>query len=182
MLLTARSQLIIELLPVLCAGIRPVRLRPCYADDALQQSLVALVPHMERLAQMPKRERSAYAFVVASRMAMAERRRLGIELARGSEDEVRAWEREVARRSATPEEVLRVAEGAEEVARAFGALSTRDRSVVLAINDDGLSEREAALKLGMTHGEVAYRLRRARGGLARVWLETSSWVRRKRPT
>jgi len=52
--LTARSQILNQLLPTLRAGIRAARLQPAQADDALQQSLVALIPHLERLAAMPE--------------------------------------------------------------------------------------------------------------------------------
>ncbi|WXA89684.1 sigma-70 region 4 domain-containing protein [Pendulispora rubella] len=59
-------------------------------------------------------------------------------------------------------------------------MSTTDRKVVLALNDDGLSERDAARELSMTRGQVDYRIRRARELLARAWLGTTSWVGRKR--
>ncbi|WP_394845121.1 sigma-70 family RNA polymerase sigma factor [Pendulispora brunnea] len=177
---TLRSQLLSELLPVVRAGIRPSRLRACYAEEALQQTLIALIPHVARLEAMGKRERDAYVFMAASRKAMAVRKRVGLERARGSEDEVSTWEREVAGRSVTPEDMLRAAEGAEHAARAFEELPSQDKRVVAAVNEDGLSERDAAGELGMSRGSVAYRLRRARDMLSRAWLGTTSWAGRPR--
>ncbi|HWL86055.1 MAG TPA: sigma factor-like helix-turn-helix DNA-binding protein [Polyangiaceae bacterium] len=178
--LTARSQLVTQLLPVIRAGISPVCLRAAYADEALQETLIALVPQIDLLAGLPEHRRRAYAFTVASRTAMAVRRRVGLENARASSAEVYAWECSVIRRSVTPEEILRATQGADAAEGILREMSTRDRNVVLAINEDGLPEREVARKLGMTHGEVAYRLRRARAALARAWVETTSWMTRKR--
>ncbi|WP_394825889.1 sigma-70 family RNA polymerase sigma factor [Pendulispora albinea] len=173
-LLTSRSRLIMGLLPALRAGIRRWHLRTRDAEEALQQSLLALVPHMDLLAGMPERKRAAYAFSTASHTAMALRKQAGLERARSSGDEVYAWEREVARRCITPEEVVRAAEGAAQASRAFEALAPQDKNILTAINDEGLSERDAARELGMSRGNVSYRLRRARDVLARAWFGTTS--------
>jgi len=178
--LTARSQFLTQLFPALRAGIRRAHLQACHADDALQQSLDALLPHVEQLAAMSEQRRSAYVFLVASRTAMALRKRIGLERASGTDEEVDAWDREVSQRGVTPEQLLRAEEGATRAARVFGGLGTIDQELVLAINDDGLSEREAARKLGMSRGSVAYRLRLARDALARAWLGTTSWGGRTR--
>jgi len=113
-------------------------------------------------------------------LTVAVRKQIGLERARGAGGEVREWECEVARRSVTPEEILRAVECAEQAERAFHALDTQDRRVVAAIRDDELSERDAARELGMSRGNVAYRLRRARDILQRGWLGTTSWAGRKR--
>ncbi|WP_394825926.1 sigma-70 family RNA polymerase sigma factor [Pendulispora albinea] len=178
--LTARSQLLNQLLPALRAGVRAARLQRAHADDALQQSLVALIPHLERLSTMPERESAAYAYVVGSRTAMALRKRLGIEGARGTDEEVAAWDREIARRSVTPEHVMQAGEGIEQAKRVFSEFATQDQRLMEAVGDQGLSEREAARELGISRGNVAYRLRRARAALARAWFGTTSWVRGRR--
>lgn len=54
--LTVRSKLLLELNPVIRAGVRAAHLRPHDADDAVQQTLLALVPHIERLTAMPEKE------------------------------------------------------------------------------------------------------------------------------
>ncbi|WP_394825905.1 sigma-70 family RNA polymerase sigma factor [Pendulispora albinea] len=179
--LTARSHIVHQLLPSLRAGVRAARLQATHADDALQQSLVALIPHLERLSAMPERESTAYAYVVASRTAMALRKRIGLQNARGTDEEVQAWDRAIARRSVTPEQVMQAAEGAEKAKQVFGEFTTQDRRIMEAVGEGDFSEREAAQAFGISRGNVAYRLRRAREALARAWFGTTSWMKGKRP-
>ena len=176
--LTARSERITQLLPAVRSAIRTARLRPEYADDAFQQTLVALVPHLDRLAAMPDAERNAYAFVVASRTALALRKRVGLERARGSDEEVEAWSRRLVSADPSPEQALRVAEAAQRAVAAVAAMPLEDRHVVGAVVEAGLSERDAAAELGVSRGSVAFRLRRARQLLARAWLGTTSAQRK----
>jgi len=177
---TFRSQLLAHLLPVLAAAIRATRMRPVNAEEAMQESLIALIPHLDRLATMPERDRSKYVWRVGIRTAMAVRQRIGLEQARGTGAEVVAWELEVVRRSTSPEEILRAYEGAEKAAQAFHELDTLDRQVVSAVRDEGLSEREAARKLGVSLGSVGYHLRYATRVLARALLETTSEGKRRK--
>ena len=178
MSLTARSHIIQKVLPAVQAGVRSARLRPAYADEALQQSLVALVPHVQRLSAMPDNERLAYAFVVGSRTAMAVRKRVGLELARAGDD-VEAWGRAVPDQGPDPETHVRLAESAQRAARVRAELPTQDQRIVHAVVGEGLSEREAAAALGMSRGNVAYRLRRAREALAKAWAGTTTWARKR---
>jgi hypothetical protein len=92
--LTSHSQQLIQLLPALRAGVRSAHLRTTYANDALEESVSAIAPHLERLFSLTERERSAYAFVVGSRTAMALRKRVGLEVASGTDAEVDAWHRQ----------------------------------------------------------------------------------------
>ncbi|WP_394825904.1 RNA polymerase sigma factor [Pendulispora albinea] len=173
--LTARSRFFNELLPFIRAGVRRARLQPCYADDAIQQTLGALAPHVEELMAMEESKRMGYVFLTAARKAMALRRRVGLEQARASDTEVEEWDCEVSFQGQTPERLLSAAQGAKRAERVLDTLGAHDRDLVLAVGDDGLSEREAARKLGMSRGSVAYRLRLARDALARAWLGTTSW-------
>jgi DNA-directed RNA polymerase specialized sigma24 family protein len=179
--ITIRSRQLAQLLPALRAGVRSAHLRSRYADDALQQSLVALFPHLGRLFHLTDHERSAYAFVVGARTAMALRRRLGRDVASGTDAEVEAWHRPSVRDAElTPEGRVQLLQRLERMADAAGALATRDRALLRAVADDGLSERDAAAAAGVSRGSVAYRLRRARDALGRAWHGTTSWLRRAR--
>ena len=180
--LTVRSKLVTEFLPVVRAGVRAAHLRSHYADDAVQQALLALVPHMDRLASLPESGRRAYVFVTASRTAIHFRKRLGSQEALGSDAEVHEW---AARNGVpfnhepSPDQAVDVAKRAARLESAFGAMTTRDRRVVRAIAHDGLSERDAAEQLGISRGGVAHRLRRAREILGRAWSGTTSWARQQ---
>ncbi len=181
--LTVRSRQMTELLPAVHAGVRAGHLRSHYADDAVQQALMALLPHLERLSAMTERERNAYVFVTASRTAMGIRKRLGADHTLGSDTEVAEWaERHGVpfQRQVSPEEALHAAERVARADRALGAMATGERDVVRAVAD-GRSEREAAEHLGISRGGVAYRLRRAREALGAAWNGTTSWARRRPP-
>jgi RNA polymerase sigma factor (sigma-70 family) len=182
--LTLRSKLMTELDPVIRAGVRAAHLRAHYADDAVQQTLLALVPQIARLSEMPENERRAYVFVTASRTAMAFRKRLGSDEARGSDAEVAAWARRNGvpvpsdRDAPSPEQDAVAAQRGARAQRALRSMPTGDRNVIEAVAHDGLSERDAAEQLGISRGGVAYRLRRARELLGRAWNGTTSWARR----
>jgi DNA-directed RNA polymerase specialized sigma24 family protein len=177
--LTNRSRQLEQLLPALRAGVRAAHLRSRYADDALQQSLMAIVPHLGRLFRLSDRERCAYAFVLGSRTAMALRRRVGLDEASGSDDEVDGWYRPAIRAAEpTPEGRLQWAESLERMAVVVDALAPRDQELLRAVANEGLSERDAAAAAGVSRGSVAYRLRRARQALGRAWHGTTSWLRR----
>lgn len=183
-MLTTRSNQLAALLSVVRAGVRSAHLRSSYADDAVQQTLVSLLPQLERLGAMTERERSAYVFVAASRNAMAIRKRVGFEEAVGSNAEVADWAKwhaEAATHPPSPEHQVLAAESAVRARSALGALEPRDQKIVTAVADDGLSEREVAQQLGVSRGSVAYRLRRAREALGRAWSGTTSWARKNDP-
>lgn len=176
--LTVRSRQLTQLLPALRAGVRSAHLRSAYADDALQKGMLAIAPHLERLMTLTERERNAYAFVVGSRTAMALRKRLGVEVASGTNAEVDAWHRQVATPvDSTPEKQLQLSQSLERAARVVDELQTRDQELLRAVAGDGLSERDAADAAGVSRGSVAYRLRRARAALGRAWHGTTSWMR-----
>lgn len=178
--LTVRSKLMTALLPAVRAGVRAAHLRSNYADDAVQQTFLALVPHIERLSAMPESERRAYVFVAASRVGMGFRKRLGPEETLGSDAEVTAWAtlNDVPFPSPpSPHQAFAAAERAQRAQAALDGMATRDRVLVHAVAQDGLSERQAADKLGVSRGGVAYRLRRARDVLGAAWAGTTSWAR-----
>jgi RNA polymerase sigma factor (sigma-70 family) len=182
--LTVRSKLMTELLPAVRAGVRAAHLHAHYADDAVQQTCLALVPHLERLAAMLESERKAYVFVAASRNAMGLRKRLGAEEALGSDAEVAAWAELnhvpfYESSPPSPEQAFAAAERAGRAQAALDAMVTRDRELVHAVASDGLSERQAAEKLGVSRGGIAYRLRRARDLLGAAWTGTTSWARQR---
>jgi RNA polymerase sigma factor (sigma-70 family) len=184
-MLTTRSLQLAGLLSIVRAGVRSAHLRSAYADDAVQQTLVALLPQLERLGAMTERERAAYVFVAASRKAMAVRKRVGFEEAVGTNAEVADWAKwntSAIIQSPSPEHQVMAAESVQRAQTALGALETRDQEIVSAVADDGLSEREVAQQLGMSRGSVAYRLRRAREALGRAWSGTTSWARKQGPT
>ena len=180
--LTVRSKLMTELLPAVRAGVRAAHLRSQYADDAVQQTFLALVPHVERLAAMPENERKSYVFVAASRVAIGFRKRLGPEQALGSDAEVTAWAESnhvPFHEPPSPHQAFAAAERAARAQTALNGMETRDRELVHAVAQDGLSERQAAEKLGVSRGGIAYRLRRARDLLGVAWSGTTSWARQR---
>ncbi len=176
-MLTTRSNQLASLLPTIRAGVRSARLRSAWADDAVQQTLVALIPQLERLEAMTDRERAAYVFVAAARAAMAIRKRVGFQAAVGTDLEVAEWAKEVPP-TPSPEHNVMIAAGALRVRGAFDALAAQDQKIVSSVVQDGLSEREVASQLGISRGNVAYRLRRARQALGRAWSGTTSWARK----
>ncbi len=104
---TARNQLMMELMPVVVAGIRLSHMRPRYAAQALEQCLALLGSQMEGLAAMPEVDRRARVFITANRTAMALRKRVGLERALLADEEVHGWSctaREVKREPAAPRE------------------------------------------------------------------------------
>jgi RNA polymerase sigma factor (sigma-70 family) len=177
---TLRSHQISHLLSSVRAGVRAARLRAPYADDAVQDTLVALLPHLEKLSALPIDETRAYAYVAASRTAMAIRKQVGAADARGTDDELANWERIAARASESPEYVMQKVEGALRAAHVADAFTTRDQRIVKAVADRGLSERDAARELGMSRGNLAHRLRLAREALGRAWDGTTSWMKGRR--
>jgi len=124
--LTSRSRMLMDLMPAIQAGVGLCRMRPQYAEDAFQQTLIAVAPHLDRLATMPGEKRRAYVYRVATRAAMALRKQIGLEQARGTDEEVHAWASHVLQRTGTPEEIMRAAEGAERVNDAFATLESGD--------------------------------------------------------
>ncbi len=176
---THRSQILAQVVPALRAAIRTKSLRPDCADDAFQEGMIALIPYLDKLAGMPEPERTAYVLHVGMQKAMSVRKRVGLEQARGTSEEARAWERDVARRSTTPEEILRAYEGAGRVAGALDELRPEERNVLLALDDD-FSERATAEEAKVPAGSVGYLARKARETIWRAWLGTTSWAGRKR--
>jgi RNA polymerase sigma factor (sigma-70 family) len=180
-MLTARSHQLAAILSVVRAGVRSAHLRSSYADDAVQQTLVALLPQLERLMAMTERERGAYIFVAASRTAMSIRKRVGYHEAVGTDAEVNEWAKwnaAAAVQAPSPEHQALAAESIRRANNALNAMEKRDQQIVSAVVDDGLSEREVAQQLGISRGNVVYRLRRARQVLGRAWSGTTSWARK----
>jgi RNA polymerase sigma factor (sigma-70 family) len=179
---TARSSQLTHLLPAVRAGVRAARLRPPYADDALQDALLALVPHLDRLATMPDKEARAYVFVAASRAGMAIRKRVGLQETLGSETELVAWENQFYASSApSPEQLMQRAQSAERANAVIEELVTRDKQIIHAIADNDMSGRDAARELDLSRGKVGYRLRLAREAIGRAWMGTTSWAKGRRP-
>lgn len=173
--LTGRSRTLAALLPPARAGVRAGHLRSAHADDALQQTLIALIPHLGRLSAMTESQRSAYVFVTASRKAMAFRKRLGLHAALGSDEEVATWfARESPPTQKSPETEMRVAQAVRRAEAAFDQLGWKDRERLHVMADIGASERKEADQLGLSRGSIAHRLRRARSVLAHAWSSSTS--------
>lgn len=169
---TVRSQLLQELLPAIRGGIRASRLPPPYSEDVEQDVLISLAGRVEHLSEMPERGRIAYAFVAASRSAIAARKALCQEDRRFATDEILSWDAGAAARSITPEHIVATEQRAARAEKVLADLDTRDRDVVDAMAEPGLSERDAAQKLGVSRGSLVFRLRRARELLGKALRST----------
>jgi hypothetical protein len=157
------SHQLAPLLPALRAGVRTAHLRRTYADDALQRSLVALAPHLERLVGLTERERSAYAFMLGARTAMGLRKRVGFEVASGTDAEVDAWHR----RTIDAKREQQLSLGLKRSASIADNLETCDRELLRALRTGGSIESDA-----ISHRSLAHGLRHAREALGRAW----QWV------
>lgn len=175
--LSLHSHQLAQLLPPLRSGVRSAHLRSTYADEALQQSISAITPDLERLMGLTERERSAYAFVVGARTAMSLRKRIGREVASGTDAEVNAWQRRtLGSTEPTLESWLKLRDSLESAPAFANNLSSRDAELHRQRAGEGPSEGDAG-KSRLCRVSVAARLRSVCEALGRAWHGITSWLR-----
>ncbi len=174
-----RSTFIEELSPAIRRGIQRVRLQPHEAEDAFQQTAIKLLPHLERLATLPEKERLAYAYIAAMRESMAVRNSGRKRLATSLDDAAAKNDGRLADRRPSPETWLRLATDAKRAEAAMMRLTTHDKQMLEDV-EQGASGDEIAQKLGVPRRNVVYRLRVARDALRRAWDGRTSWFNSER--
>lgn len=146
----ALDRLLDELAPYvrrLCA-----RICPAVADDAAQESLLAIFQGLSAL-------RAPEAIVTWARSIAV---RTAIRLARARDREIVAGEALLGHDGPSPE-------GLVDIDDALDRLPVAHRVVLVLRTQEGLSEREIAETLGIAAGTVKSRLHRARAAFREVW-------------
>ncbi len=173
--ISVRSALIEKLSPTVRHGLSKAHLQPQAAEDAYQQTILKILPHLERLAAMPEDERKAYAYVTAMREGLVARKsgRREVPLSPVENGTDRA-EARIAIRQPSPETLVGCARSAQRAKIAMNGLMTQDRQVLNAASD-GASGDEIAAQLGVSRRTVVDRLQLARKAVRRAWDGRTSW-------